>query len=283
MSIAYLNGVWGAPADTKVSVLDRGFMFGDGVYEVIAVYNSKLFAIEDHLDRLERSLKEVNILSPLTRAELGQLFIEGIERADCPFALLYLQVTRGADEGRTHIFPEKVTPTIFMMVSNAPHLEKREIKPINVVTMEDFRWGKGHIKSVSLLANGLLRNEAIAQGVDDAILIRDGFLTESTASNVFVVKDGEILTPPKTNYLLHGITRDQVVTLAEETQMKLQQVQVSESLLRSADEIWITNTSQEVWPVGKMDGKLINDGKPGPVFKKMDQHFQNLKQRLCAP
>lgn len=282
MAIAYLNGGWGAPAETRVSVLDRGFMFGDGVYEVIAVYNGKPFLLEAHFARLRRSLEEINLESPCNDSEFERLIQEGIQRSHSAFATVYLQITRGADDCRDHIFPDTVRPTVFLMVTEAPYLENRDVTPIGAVTLEDFRWGMGHIKSVCLLANGLLRNQAISKGVGDAILIRDGFLTEATASNVFIVKGGVILTPPKTNYLLHGITRDQLVILAEDTQRQLQETQVSESDLRAADEIWITSTTNEICPVGKLDGKSINDGNPGPVFKEMDEHFQDLKHRYCG-
>lgn len=282
MAIAYLNGEWGVPSETKVSVLDRGFMFGDGVYEVIPVYNGIPFALTAHLQRLKRSLKEVNIESPCTDAQWEELIMQGIKRSQSDFVLVYLQITRGADDFRSHVFPKKPNPTVFLMATEEAALKNRDIKSLAAVTLADYRWGKAHIKSISLLANGMLRNEAISRGVDDVLLLRDGFLTESSASNVFIVKDGIILTPPKTNYLLHGITRDHVVTLAEETQMKLQQEQISESDLKSADEIWITNSSHEVWPVGELDGELVNGGEPGPVFREMDQHFQDLKRRLCG-
>lgn len=282
MAIGWLNGEWGDTSSLKISVLDRGFLFGDGVYEVISVYNAVPFALEQHLDRLERSLKEVAIPWPVSREALADLIREAIERSQAAFSLVYLQVTRGADDKRHHVYPEAINPSLFLMATPTPHLQHREIKPLTAITMEDYRWSKGHIKSVSILANGLLRNAAVRQDVDDALLLRDGWLTESTASNVFIVINGEIRTPPKSNHLLHGITRDLVLELAATHGMKAKEIPVSIEDLRQADEIWITNTSQEVWPVGVLDGQPVNNGGPGPVFADMDACFQALKRKLCG-
>lgn len=282
MPLAYLNGEWAPASETRVSVLDRGFLFGDGVYEVISAYNHVPFELEPHLDRLERSLREIRIQSPMNREQIANLIQTGLDRSGHQFALVYLQITRGAGEVRDHVYPDGAKPTVFLMITPAPKLAKREVKPLSAITLEDYRWGRGHIKSVSILANGLLRNEAVASGVDDAILVRNGYLTESSASNVFVVIDGQIRTPPKSEFLLHGITRDLVIRLAREQGMDLREVPVSADDLKHAEEIWVTNTSAEVWPVGVLDGKPVNNGGPGPVWADMDAHYQAYKHSQCG-
>ncbi|MCB1647833.1 MAG: aminotransferase class IV, partial [Pseudomonadales bacterium] len=236
MSISWLNGEWQPIEDAKISVLDRGFMFGDGVYEVIPVYNGKPFTLDRHLARLDRSLDEIRLKNPMDAAAWEALIHEAIEKSGESMAYLYLQVTRGIAKKRDHVYPD-AEPTVLVMVYDAPILARKEIRPYSVVTLEDFRWGRGHIKSVSLIAAGMLKNEAIAKGADDAILIRNGFATESTASNIFIVKDGVLITPPKSHVLLHGITRDVVIELASANGIPLEGRDITEAELAEADEI----------------------------------------------
>ncbi|MBO6556841.1 MAG: D-amino acid aminotransferase [Pseudomonadales bacterium] len=279
MAIAYLNGEWMQPEDARVSVFDRGFMFGDGIYEVMAVYDGEVFTLDQHLVRLQRSLDAIRLVSPHASEEWRSLILEAVDRGQENPAYLYLQVTRGVAAPRNHVYPEVVQPTVLMTVMYAPVLERQNVAPLKVVTKEDFRWGRGDIKVVSLIANGLLKNEAIAEGFDDAILVRDGWVTESTAANVFIVKEGVIVTPPKSNHLLHGITRDHVVDLANEAGLSMEERSISESELLEADEVWVTSTGQEVWPVGQVNGQVIGNGSAGVVWQAVDDLFQVSKRK----
>jgi D-alanine transaminase len=276
-AISYLNGSWQAPEEAKVSVLDRGFMFGDGVYEVIPVYNARPFAVDRHLARLGNSLREVGLPSPMTDAEWQALMVEGVERSGETTASIYLQVTRGVAPAREHRYPAKPRPTVLLMVSPSQLLERTKVEPLEMITLEDFRWARGHIKTTSLIASGLLRNEAIARGADDAILIKDGRVTEATASNVFIAKDGVVITPPKSNHLLHGITRDVILELARRNRVEVQEREITPAELEAADEIMITSSTHEIWPVGRLDGRAVGNGAAGVVWRQLDGLFQEFK------
>jgi D-alanine transaminase len=280
MAISYLNGSWQPVEEANVSVLDRGFLFGDGVYEVIPVYGQKPFTLEKHLQRLDDSLKEVHMSNPLSQNGWVELVKEAITRSGDQDAALYIQVTRGADAKRSFVFPKVVEHTIFLMINPAPILERKEIKPYNFVTMEDFRWQKGHIKSISLIAAGIIKNEAIAQGADDAILIREGKVTECSAANIFIVLDGVIVTPPKSKHLLHGITRDQVIAVASGDGIKVEEREISPEELTLASEIFMTSSTHETWPVGILDGQSVGNGEGGVIWKEVDRLFQALKESL---
>ncbi len=278
MAIAYLDGEWMAPEEAKVSVFDRGFMFGDGIYEVMAVYGGAVFTLDEHLDRLQRSLGEIRLTSPLSRDEWRSLIEEAVERSDETTAYLYLQVTRGFSMPRSHEYPAEVKPTVLITVMHAPILERKSVHPYKVVTKEDFRWGRGDIKVTSLIANGLIKNEALAEGYDDAVMLRDGFVTEATAANVFIVKDGVIATPPKSNFLLHGITRDHIIGLAGKAGLPMEERPITESEVLSADEVWISSTGHEIWPVSQVNDTVIGNGEPGVMFSAVDELFQASKQ-----
>lgn len=276
MSIAYLNGSWQPIDEARVSVLDRGFMFGDGVYEVIPVYRGKTFAEDQHLARLANSLNELHITMPMAQDAWRELFAEAIERGGEDEAVLYVQVTRGVATSRTHIY-ETSEPTVLVTAS------KRVLRKISdqyrMVTKNDFRWGRGDLKVISLAANSLLKNEALSEGYDDAILIRDGKVTEASSSNIFVIKDGVIATPVANNFLLHGVTRAQVMSLAQKHGMPLEERDVDEKELLTADEVWITSTSIEVWPVVSINGQAVGNGESGLLYQKMYQLFQELKHQ----
>ena len=278
MAIAYLNGEWMQPEAAKVSVFDRGFMFGDGIYEVMAVYDGRIFTLDQHLRRLQRSLDAIRIPNPHTDAEWTALLGEAVERAGENPAYLYLQVTRGVSSPRSHVYPADMQPTILVTVMAAPILSREDVKPYRVLTREDFRWGRGDIKVVSLIANGLLKNEAIAAGFDDAILIRNGEVTEATAANVFIVRNGVVVTPPKSSFLLHGITRDHVAGLVRQAGIPLEERAISADELESADEVWLTSTGHEVWPVGQVNDTQIGNGAAGVVWQTVDELFQASKQ-----
>ncbi len=282
MAIAYLNGEWQAPEDAKVSVFDRGFMFGDGVYEVMPVYWGEVFTLDQHLHRLNRSLTEIRLVSPYTDDQWRRLFSEAIKRSGEQTALLYLQVTRGVAAARAHEYPVDVVPTVLVTVTAAPGLERESVVPYRMVVKEDFRWGRGDIKVISLIASGMLKNEALAEGYDDAILTREGQLTESTASNVFIVQNGVILTPPTSSHLLHGITRAHVISLIQKNGIKFEEREVSEQELLDADEVWITSTGHEIWPVGELNGKPIGNGEAGVMWQSLDRYFQASKKELLG-
>ncbi len=274
MAISYLNGDWMQVAEARVSVLDRGFLFGDGVYEVIPVYDGKPFNLLRHLERLHNSLTEIRMDDPMTAAAWESLALEAIEKSGESLAALYIQVTRGADVTRNFVYPENPKPTIFIMVNPAPVLAREDIQPYEMITLEDFRWDRGHIKTISLIAAGMLKNQALAEGANDAILVKDGFVTEATASNVFAVIDGVIVTPPKSQQLLHGITRDVVVELARENGLALEERQITPDEIAKADEIFITSSTHETWPVVKLNGEMIGNGEPGLVWQQVDKLFQ---------
>ncbi len=283
MSISYLNGSWQPIEDARVSVLDRGFLFGDGVYEVIPVYNQVPFCLSRHITRLCNSLDEIRMPNPLSNSEWTCLIEEAIEKSGEETASLYLQVTRGADVIRNHVYPEPIEQTVFLMVSPAPLLAREEIDPYSVVTLDDYRWSMGHIKTVSLIAACMLKNEAIAQGVNDAILIRDGLVTESSSSNVFIVLDEVIVTAPKSRYLLHGITRDVIVELARENDLAIEERDFTLEELSEASEIFISSSIHEAWPVGELNNQIVGNGEAGLVWQEVDRLFQAEKKRLTSP
>lgn len=277
MPIAYLNGEWLLAEEAKVSVLDRGFLFGDGVYEVIPVYNGSLFCLERHVRRLKNSLAEIHLGEHLAEIDWAVLLTEAVEKSGDSMAALYVQVTRGVDVARSFVYPENPKPTILIMVNPAPQLASREIKAISLVTLEDFRWDRGHIKTISLIAAGMLKNQAIAQGANDAVLVKDGEVTEATSANIFAVIDGVIVTPPKTTSLLHGITRDVVVELAREHGLPIEERSLLPTELASADEVFISSSTMETWPVGLIDGNPVGNGEPGLIWQKVDDLFQTFK------
>ncbi|MGI9322872.1 MAG: D-amino acid aminotransferase [Pseudomonadales bacterium] len=277
MAIAWLNGAWLPPEEASISVFDRGFMFGDGIYEVIAIYNGKPFALDAHLARLRRSLGEIRLDLPMDDASLQQLLTEAVSKGGESNALLYMQVTRGVALPRAHAWPDDTNPTLLITVTPAPILTRQNVTPYRLVTKEDYRWGRGDIKVISLIANVLLKNEAIAEGYNDALLIKDGKVTEATAANLFIVSQGQVITPPKSGLLLHGITRDHVLALAKDAGMAVAEREIPEAEVFAADEVWVTSTSHEVWPVSHVNGQAIGKGAPGPVFDKIDGLFQAFK------
>ena len=276
----FLNGEFLPLAEAKVPVLDRGFIFGDGVYEVVPVYSKVPFRLEEHLARLERSLAAVDIRNPYTR-EQWKGFVAGIvERQTFEDQGVYFQVTRGVAK-RDHAFPKHAEPTVFMMsnplVPPPPALVE---KGAAAITALDNRWLRCDIKSISLIGNVLLRQLSAEVDAVETILFRDGRLTEASSSNVFVIKGGVIQSPPKNELILPGITYDVVVELARAHQMPLEFRAISEAEVRAADELWVTSSSKEVLPVVQLDGKAVGDGKPGPVFRRMFQHYQDFKRKV---
>lgn len=276
--IVYLNGKFMPIEEAHVPVLDRGFIFGDGVYEVIPVYSKHPFRLAEHLRRLQYSLDKIRIDNPMNDAEWTRLIGEIIQRNAGEDQSVYLQVTRGVAK-RDHAFPKGVKPTVFMMsnplVTPAPALVESGVP---CITAQDYRWLNCDIKSVSLLGNCLLRQLSVDAGAAETILFRDGRLTEASASNVFVVRDGVLLTPPKDNLVLPGITYDVVLEIARTREFQVEVRAVSEAEVRGADEIWVTSSTKEVLAVTTLDGKPVGDGRPGPLFRRMHALYQQFKR-----
>jgi D-alanine transaminase len=276
---AYLNGEYLALADAKVSVLDRGFLFGDGVYEVIPVYAGHLFEVDAHLGRLAYSLGEIGLANPLDDAEWRAVLGELVRRNGGDNQALYLQVTRGADSRRDHGFPRDVPATVFAMSSRLePIPEARLAAGVTAITRDDSRWRRCDIKSTALLANVLLRQEAIDAEATDAILIRDGYATEGARSSLFICDGDKIYTPPQGNEVLPGITRQLVIQLARQHGLHCDETRIPEPLLRSAGEIWLTSSTREVLPVTRLDGKPVGMGSPGPHWHEIHALFQDYKR-----
>jgi D-alanine transaminase len=279
-SIVFLNGEFMPLADAKVPVLDRGFIFGDGIYEVIPAYGKRLFRLDEHLDRLNNSLDATRIPNPYPESEWKKTLSQLVMKNDAEDQSIYLQVTRGVAK-RDHAFPEHVTPTVFLMSSPlAVTSEESFNQGVAAITLDDIRWQYCNIKAITLLANILLRQTAIDEGAQEAILVRGGEVTEGSASNIFIVIDGVIKTPPKSSRLLPGITRDLIVELAHKNNLQCIEANFSRTELEAADEIWLTSSMKEVMPILRLNDEPVADGKPGPTTRKMFEIFQAYKTEL---
>lgn len=283
--IAHFNGQL-LPLDrVSISPLDRGFIFGDGVYEVIPVYEGHMLRGKEHFERLQRSMDEIRLANPHSVQEwLG--LAQDLLAHHPGNQSVYIQVTRGVPAKRDHALPTGLTPTVFMMCYPLASPSREQVENgVACVSARDFRWEKCQIKSTSLLGNVLARQISVDAGATETILLRDGpggtrFLTEASASNVFVVKDGVVAAPPRDHLILLGITYDLLVQLAGEGTVRLEVRQVTESELRSADEVWLTSSTKEVLAVTTLDGKPVGAGQPGPVFRRMHALFQDHKAAL---
>jgi len=266
--------------EARVPVLDRGFIFGDGVYELVPVYSRVPFRLDEHLARLERSLAAVRIRNPYSRAEWRDIILQLIAKQSFEDQGIYFQVTRGVAR-RDHAFPKDAVPTVFVM-SNPLLSPPQEVveRGASAVTAVDDRWLHCDIKSISLIGNCLLRQLSADAAAAETILFRDGKLTEASASNVFVVRRGVILSPPKSNLILPGITYDVIVELAQAAGLPLEFRDVGEAEVRGADEVWATSSSKEVLAIVTLDGKPVGDGKPGPLFRQMHRLYQEFKQQV---
>lgn len=281
-AIVYLNGDYLPLSEARVPVLDRGFIFGDGVYEVIPAYGGKLFRLDEHLQRLQNSLNGVRIDNPFTPAQWQSVLETIIEKNPVEDASIYLQVTRGIAK-RDHAFPVGTKPTVFVMSSPLITTDKQSFeRGAAAITLDDTRWQYCNIKAITLLPNILLRQTAIDEGAIEAILIRDGDVTEGAASNVFIVSNGTIMTPPKADRLLPGITRDLIVELAHANDLPMQEVNFSRQTLATADEIWISSSTKEIMPIVNLDHQPVGDGRPGPMAHRLFDIFQEYKQTLRA-
>ncbi|SFO19031.1 D-amino acid aminotransferase [Nitrosospira briensis] len=274
----YLNGDFLPIEEARVPVLDRGFIFGDGVYEVIPVYSHKPFRLAEHLLRLQHSLDGIRLQNPHSDEKWGSLVEQIIASNDGDDQYLYLHVTRGVAR-RDHAFPKGVIPTVFIM-SNPLLAPPRELLATGVaaITADDNRWLRCDIKAISLLPNVLLRQMAIDAGAMETILLRDGFMTEGAASNIFLAKDGVLLAPPKNHLMLPGITYDVVLELAAAEKIPCEVREVSEYELRTAQELLLTSSTREIMPVTRLDGKPVGEGKPGAMFARLYRLYQSYKQ-----
>lgn len=282
MATVYLNGNYLPEDEACVPVLDRGFIFGDGVYEVIPAYGDRLFRLEQHLQRLDNSLDGIRLDNPMSHDEWTHVLEEVIRlNSDGEHdQSVYLQVTRGVAK-RDHIFPDQVTQTVFVMASPMGAVPEAQLENgIAAITHEDIRWRYCHIKSIALLPNTLMRQVARESGAAEALLHRGNQVTEGAASNVFIVKDGRILTPRKDECLLPGITRDLVLEIGSDAGLDCREADIELEQLSNADEIWITSSTKEILPVTLLDGKPVGDGKPGAVWRDMLSRYQQHKDKL---
>ena len=277
MTIVYLNGEFTNAADARISPMDRGFLFADGVYEVVPVFDGRPLGLNEHLRRLEYSLGEVGIARPAPRETLAALILEMVARNGSGNLAVYLQITRGAPDSRDHGFPVPATrPTVFMTASplGSTAIDDPEgAAGASAITAEDWRWLRCDIKSVALLPNVLTRQRAIEAQAAEAIMFRHGQLTEGSSTNVFVIKRGRISTPPLSPLILAGITRALVLEICRGCGMSVEERHISGTELASADEIWVTSSTKDVLPIVKLDGQLVGAGRPGPVWKSLAAHY----------
>jgi len=281
----YLNGQFLPLADAKISVLDRGFVFGDGVYELVPVYSNKPFRLDAHLRRLQASLDGIRLANPHQIAGWRELILQLIAQQVFADQSLYIQVTRGTPGAgqppRDHAFPQGVPPTVFMfaqpLVTSTP---EQKAAGVCAVTAVDNRWLRCDIKATSLLANILLRQQAIDADCAETVMLRDGFLTEGAASNIFVVKSGVLLAPPPSKLMLTGITYDVVLELAAANGIPHEERAITEAEVRAADELWMTSSTKEIMAIVKLDGEPVGAGVPGPLARQMDCLYQTFKQQV---
>ncbi|HTQ01775.1 MAG TPA: D-amino acid aminotransferase [Casimicrobiaceae bacterium] len=280
--IVYLNGRYLPISEAHVSVLDRGFIYGDGVYELVPAYGREPFRLAQHLARLSRSLDGIGLPNPHADAQWEAILRELIARQPFDDQGVYLQVTRGAAK-RDHSFPKGVPPTVFMMSNPLPIPTREQVdEGVAVVTAEDNRWHRCDLKTISLLGNVLMRQLATDRGAVETVMFRDGYLTEASASNVLVVRRGTIVVPPKDNHILPGITYDAAMEFARDAGVPLEVRPVPKAEALSADEMWLSSSTKEVLAITTIDGRPFAGGKPGPVFRKLWAVFQSKKPRTLA-
>jgi D-alanine transaminase len=285
-TLCYLNGEYASLRDAKVSVLDRGFIFGDGVYEVVPAYGGKLFRFDEHMARLGRSLAKLRIPNPLKAEQwlerARRLATALMAQGQAPDQLVYIQVTRGVAL-RDHVMPPDIEPTVFMMASpmKPPSADARH-HGVACVTARDFRWERGDIKSISLLGNVLARQISADHGALETVMFRDGFLTEASGSNVWVVHEGAVLGPPKSEHVLEGIRYELIRELCDECGIAFNLRPIPEADVLSADELMLSSATKEVLPVTTLDGEAVGHGalrgKPGPVYAKLYEAYQSAKK-----
>lgn len=278
----FINGQWRPSAEASISVFDRGFLFGDGIYEVLPVYGKQFLRLDEHLQRLSNSLDEVGIRNPYTDAEWRQLFADLLSKNAASNCAVYLQITRGSSGNRDHSIPKDIEPTVFACVNPLPTIpEAVKTDGVSAITREDIRWHRCHIKAITLLANILLKEEGSELGCNETLLVRDGKVSEGASSNVFLVLNGTLVTPPKGPELLPGITRDLVLEIAKK-QPHLEVVEriIDESELSLASEILITSSTRELYPITTLNDQAVGHGKPGPVWQQLFSAYQDYKAQF---
>ena len=285
----YLNGDYTTLPHAKISVMDRGFIFGDGVYEVVPVYGGKPFRFAEHMARLDRSLAALRIANPLSHADwlvladtLVAAYLKSAPAQSAPGStasdqLVYIQITRGVAM-RDHIMPAQITPTVFAMTNlMKPPTAQERAEGVACVTADDFRWAKAHIKSTSLLGAVFARQISAVEGATETILFRDGFMSEAAACNVWVVKDGKVLGTPKDNLVLEGIRYGLIESLCQQAGIPFELRRVSRAEVLAADEVLLSSATKEVLPVTRIDGAPVGSGKPGPIYARLHAGYQLAK------
>jgi D-alanine transaminase len=272
-NICFLNGEFLPIDEARIPVLDRGFIYGDGIYEYVPVIKRKPYRMAGHLARLDRSCKEIGLTNPYSDSQWSDIIMQLVAKHAFDDQAIYWQVTRGVAK-RDHAFPKGVTPTVFMMSNPLPHPTSEQLaNGVKAYTFEDVRWHRCDIKSISLLGNVLARQHAAERGGAEVVMFRDGNLSEASSSNVFVVKNGRIISPIKNNLILTGITLDGVFDLAKKGNLPLDMREVPTPQVWDADELWLSSSSKGVIAITSLDDKPVGDGKVGPVFKKMRALF----------
>ncbi len=267
--------------EATISVMDRGFLFGDGVYEVIPVFGNKLLRLDEHLSRLQKSLDRISLLNPYSNEEWAEMFLEMLSKNDGEDRAVYLQISRGVYPKRDLGIKAEYPATVFAMILQVvpPDIETVSAG-ISVITVDDFRWGACDIKSTSLVANVMLKQQAAAADVEDAILIKNSMVSEGTASNVFIIKNDVLITPPTGQKLLPGITRDLVIEIAKNNTILVEEREVKGAELYTADEIWMTSSTREIAPVICLNGEAVGSGAAGYMWKRVVDLYQEYKQQL---
>jgi D-alanine transaminase len=276
--MVYLNGNFIPKDKAYIPVMDRGFLFGDGVYEVFPVYNNTIIGLESHLNRLQDGLDAINIINPHSKDEWITLINKIVTLNNKnPSQAIYLQISRGCDENRKHTYG-KLKPTIYIQSSGIEPKDKNDLlKGKSAITREDIRWLKSNTKATSLLANTLYAQEAKESNSEEAILYRDGIVTEASSSNVFIVKNNCLYTHPKGPNILPGVTRDIAIHCAEEQGIKVREEKFKKEQLMQADEVWISSSTREILPITRIDGVPISNGYAGPVWSLVYDQYQTLK------
>jgi len=273
MDQIYLNGSFLPRSEAQIPIMDRGFLFGDGVYELIPVFNKKVFLLDEHLKRLKNSL---NLIQMNEIQDLDKIINTLIKKNIKNTFFIYLHITRGVQNSRNHIYSENIEPTVLLMCEDYPAFSEDFIKKgFQATIQDDFRWMKSNIKSISLLGNVLLKNHASSNGCYETLLIRNNKLTEGSTSNVFIVKDEIIYTPKLSNELLPGVTRGLLIKLLNENHLKVIESDIYESDVVNADEVWCSSSTNAVVPIIKVDDNIINNGRVGNITVKVYEIAQD--------
>lgn len=279
--IVYLNGNFVPLNEARISVMDRGFLFGDGVYEVIPMFGGQLFRPSEHLRRLKNSIAAIRLNLELQEDKFLAIFEQLIQRNpdQGENRAVYLQITRGVAENRDHVFPENVEPTIFVQCTTfTPMSEDALSLGAKAITVPDIRWAQCYIKAITLLPNILLAQQAKEAGAKEAIMIRDGMAKEGVASNLFIVKEGTLITPPADHSILRGVTHDLILEIAEKQRIPFSEQVIPEQTLREADEIWMTGSLKEILPIIQVDDYSIGTGKTGSMWHRIFKYYQEYRK-----